>query len=138
MEKLKKEVRSAFKSAKDITIASASRLPYMLACLKEALRMYPPVPGSMVRIVGKGGGMIAGYYMPEGTMVECQQWSMNHSSSHWTDPWEFKPERFLSSEKSRDTREALRPFNVGPGDSVGRGWVSHFWERRHIANQDLL
>ena len=121
MEKLKHEVRSAFKSAEDITIASASRLPYMLGCLNEALRLYPPVPGSMVRTIGKGGGVIAGHYIPEGTMVECQQWSMNHSTMHWESPWEFRPERFLSSEKNRDTREALQPFNVGPRDCVGRG-----------------
>lgn len=123
MEKLKHEVRSEFKSAEDITITSVSRLPYMLACLNEALRLYPPVPGSMVRVVGKGGGNIAGHFVPEGTKVECQQWSMNHSTTHWTDPWEFRPERYLGSEKNRDTRDALQPFNVGPRDCAGRGCV---------------
>ena len=125
LEKVKHEVRSTFKSAEDITITSVSRLPYMLACINEAMRLYPSVPGSMVRAMRKGGGNIAGHYVPEGTLIECQQWSMNHSSTHWVDPWKFRPERYLnSSEKSRDHRDAFEPFNVGPRDCAGRGCVT--------------
>lgn len=124
MEKLRHEVRSTFKSTDEITVTSVSRLPYMLACLNEALRLYPPVPGDMVRVVRSGGGNIAGHFVPEGTMVECQQWAMNHSTAHWSDPWEFRPERHLNLEKSRDTRDAFQPFNVGPRDCAGRGCVT--------------
>src|SRR4051795_12215193 len=75
MAKLKIEVRNAFSSADKITIASASRLPYMLACLNEALRMYPPVTGGIVREVAPGGTTIAGHVIPGGTMVECKAWA---------------------------------------------------------------
>ncbi|KAH8651297.1 isotrichodermin C-15 hydroxylase [Xylariales sp. PMI_506] len=133
MEKLKQEVRSTFNSSEEITITSVSRLPYMLGCINESLRLYPSVPGSMVRVMAKGGGHIAGHWVPEGTMIECQQWAMNHSSNHWTDPWEFRPERYLESEKSRDNREALQPFNVGPRDCAGRG-LAHAEMRLVLAN----
>ena len=125
MANLKLEVRSAFKSAEDITIASTSRLAYMLDCLNEALRMYPPITGSLVRLVAKGGATIAGHVLPEGTMVECQQWAMNHSSSHWQDPWSFCPERFLNKRdvNSKDTFEALQPFSVGPRNCIGKKYV---------------
>ena len=46
---LTKEVRSAFQSEDDININSVSRLTYMLACLNEALRMYPPVSCFLLR-----------------------------------------------------------------------------------------
>jgi len=123
MAKLKIEIRNAFNSADDITIASASRLPYMLACLNEALRMYPPVTGSLVRQVAPGGAAIAGHVLPGGTGVECQQWSMNHSSSHWHEPWTFRPERFLHDKDNlikTDVTEAFQPFNVGPRNCIGR------------------
>lgn len=131
MERLKTEVRSAFNSAEEITMANVStRLPYLLACLNEALRMYPPVTGSLVRLIAKGGATVAGQVIPEGTMVECAQWAMHHSSSHWEDPWSFKPERFLhqhgdeqngqAQREKRDTLEALQAFSVGPRNCVGR------------------
>lgn len=45
LSKATHEVRSAFRSEDGIDFLSASaKLPYMLACLDEALRRYPPVP----------------------------------------------------------------------------------------------
>lgn len=65
LEKLNKEVRSAFKSADEITIASVSRLPYLLACLNEGLRRYPPAVSNLPRDVHEGGEMIAGEWVHE-------------------------------------------------------------------------
>lgn len=44
------EVRTAFNSVEEISFQSASaKLPYMLACLEEALRLFPPVPTVLFR-----------------------------------------------------------------------------------------
>lgn len=63
------EVRNAFESEDDITMAKASQLDYMLACLEETMRLYPPVPIGMPRIVPKGGRIISGCYVPENVCV---------------------------------------------------------------------
>ena len=123
MAKLKFEVRNAFDSADKITIASASRLPYMLACLNETLRMYPPVTGGMVRDVAPGGTTIAGHVIPGGTMVECKPWAMNHSSLYWNDPWAFRPERYLQEKTAlanAGALEAFQPFSTGPRNCIGK------------------
>lgn len=65
MKKLTAEIRGTFKSEDEIDFESVSRLPYLLACLDEALRMYPPVPTGLPRVVPKGGATIAGNYVPE-------------------------------------------------------------------------
>jgi cytochrome P450 len=65
LDKLTKEVRSTFKEESEITIASAGQLEYMLACLDEALRCYPPVPIGNPRVVPKGGRVLCGRYVPE-------------------------------------------------------------------------
>lgn len=44
LKQLTEEVRSAFRSEEEIDATSVGNLTYMLACLDEALRMYPPVP----------------------------------------------------------------------------------------------
>jgi cytochrome P450 len=69
LAKLTKEVRSSFNNEEEITLTSVGQLEYMLACLDEALRMYPPVPIGMPRVVPKGGFRIAGHMVPEDVSV---------------------------------------------------------------------
>jgi cytochrome P450 len=69
LERLKKEVRSAFKSDKDITSTSVTSLRYLQACLDEGLRCYPPVAGGLLRVVPKGGNIIEGEHVPEGASI---------------------------------------------------------------------
>ena len=64
-QKLEQEVRGAFASDEEITIESVGKLTYMLACLNETMRMYPPVPVGLPRVVPKGGDTIADQYVPE-------------------------------------------------------------------------
>lgn len=66
LAKATNEVRSTFKSQKEITMDSVAGLPYMIACLQEGLRYYPPVPTGFPRIVPPGGDTISAYYIPEG------------------------------------------------------------------------
>jgi len=128
MNKLKQEIRSSFNSADEITMAAVNRLPYLLACLNESLRMFPPATHGMVREAAEGGVQVAGHFVPEKSLIECQIYSMNHSSANWVEPFVFRPERFLHSvvndEKAptgkRDNMKALQPFQYGPRDCVGR------------------
>ncbi|KAK0613301.1 isotrichodermin C-15 hydroxylase [Immersiella caudata] len=128
MEKLKQEIRSTFRSADEITMIAVSKLPYLLACIQESLRMFPPATHGMVREAAEGGAFVAGHYVPEKTLIECQIYSMNHSSAHWAEPFTFQPERFLhrlgEGEKPAggkgDNFDALRPFQHGPRDCIGR------------------
>lgn len=64
--KLVEEVRGAFKTEAEITIEEVNKLTYMIACLQEGLRYYPPVPTGFPRLVPAGGDTISGLYIPEG------------------------------------------------------------------------
>jgi cytochrome P450 len=68
LQKVVGEVRLAFKSEEEITFQNATRrLPYMLACLDEAFRMYPPVPAGLQRVTPAGEPTkISGYDIPPG------------------------------------------------------------------------
>ena len=65
LKKLTEEVRSTFKSEEEITLLSVNNLEYMLACLNETMRVYPPVPIGMPRVSPKGGAKVAGNFIPE-------------------------------------------------------------------------
>jgi cytochrome P450 len=51
LNKLKLEVRSTFKSEDEITLTFVDNLEYILACLNEAMRAYPPAPVGLPREV---------------------------------------------------------------------------------------
>ncbi|KAK4152708.1 cytochrome P450 [Chaetomidium leptoderma] len=121
MTKLTAEIRGAFKSEDEIDFASVSTLPYLLACLDEALRMYPPVPTGLPRVVPRGGASIAGNYVPEKTVVAVHQWAMYHNDDHFKDPFVYHPERWLGDPAfADDHKEAFQPFHLGPRNCLGR------------------
>jgi cytochrome P450 len=121
LKKLEHEVRTAFQEDKDITLLSVSNLHYMLACLNESLRHYPPVATGMPRQAPKGGGTVMGVFIPEGTVTAVWQWAVSHDPNHWTDPYEFHPERFLGDPRFKgDKLDAMQPFSIGPRNCVGR------------------
>jgi cytochrome P450 len=64
LKKLTEEVRSRFRDESEITLSSVNSLNYMLACLNESLRCYPPVPINAPRVVLPGGAVIAGHAVP--------------------------------------------------------------------------
>ncbi|KAI1503322.1 P450 monooxygenase No.1 [Biscogniauxia marginata] len=117
-----KEVRDYFASDEDITLSSVSNLPYMLACLNESLRHYPPVVTGLPRVVPKGGRHIAGKHIPENTVVAVWQWPINHDPRYWTEPNSFVPERWMGEDPKYkgDRFDAMQPFSTGPRNCIGR------------------
>ena len=67
MRRVQSEVRTAFKTAGDITLRSVSTpglLPYLDAVLQESLRCYPPIPATLPRITSPEGAVIDGRFVP--------------------------------------------------------------------------
>jgi cytochrome P450 len=71
---LVEEIRSTFAEEKAIGYDSVKSCRYMLAVLDETLRLYPPVPTSMQRIVPGDGDYIEGQWVPGGTVVGVAHW----------------------------------------------------------------
>jgi cytochrome P450 len=72
-EKLVKEVRSTFKRSEDVNLLAMAKMEYLNACLKEAMRLYPPVPGGLPRVVPQGGAAVCGIWIPGGVsiLIDC-------------------------------------------------------------------
>ena len=73
MQNLIAEIRPIFLSNKDITFEALAKLPYLNACIEEALRLYPPVPSALPRVTPNSGGMILGQWIPPGVSVHPTQ-----------------------------------------------------------------
>jgi len=66
---LVEEIRSSFTSSEDITIGKLIHLKYLTGVIEEGLRIYPPVPSNMPRVIPEEGAMICGKWLPGG--VSC-------------------------------------------------------------------
>jgi len=70
--KLRSEIDTAIarqKISSPIRDAEAKQLPYLQACIKEGLRIWPPVTGLMEKEAPPQGDMINGVFVPGGTKI---------------------------------------------------------------------
>jgi len=119
--KLVDEIRQTFSKQEQINMTSTNNLKYQSAVLEEALRMFPPVPGSQRRVTPPEGYVVAGRFVPGRTVVAVNQWSANHSPSNFKDPYQFIPERWLGDPAFiDDKRKVMQPFSVGPRNCIGQ------------------
>ncbi|PWY83611.1 cytochrome P450, partial [Aspergillus heteromorphus CBS 117.55] len=61
---LTKEVRGMFAHSAEIDMLRLAQMKYLNFCIEEGLRMYPPVPTGMARVIPKEGMEICGEYLP--------------------------------------------------------------------------
>ncbi|KAK7436384.1 benzoate 4-monooxygenase cytochrome P450 [Colletotrichum acutatum] len=129
--RLQDEVRSAFVSYENITAATATPLKYLRAVAQEAMRVYPPLPFALPRVVPNGGCTVDGHFLPGGltsvhlkTTVSTSTFAASMSSSNFDEPWEFRPERWLVDNPTDDL-DASQPFSYGTRSCMGRslGWM---------------
>lgn len=126
MKHLSTEIRSTFNSADEISFDKLAELKYTNACLKEALRVYPPVPIGSPRVIPKGGQIIAGRWIPADVRVSVHHYSTYHSESNFKNPDTFAPERWLGDPiYASDNQEAHQPFAWGPRNCLGQNMAMH-------------
>ncbi|KAL4079442.1 cytochrome P450 [Scleroderma citrinum] len=80
------------------TLSDRQSLPYIEALVKEIHRWHVVLPlvGFPHRV--SEDDIHNGYYIPKGSLVIPNQWSMLHDPHYFSEPMEFRPERFLVHE----------------------------------------
>ena len=63
---LLEEVRGRFTTYDEINAASTAQLQYLNATALEGMRIYPPLPIALPRVVPEGGDTVAGHFLPGG------------------------------------------------------------------------
>ncbi|KAK7536584.1 cytochrome P450 [Phyllosticta citricarpa] len=136
--KLTAEIRTAFSHPDQMNMSALVSLPYLQACIEEAMRIYPPVPVGLPRVVPPGGRVVCGKHVPGGTSVMVSQWAAYHSPLNFYEPEKFLPERWLEDDGggaddrfARDEKAVLQPFSFGPRNCLGKNLAYH--EMRLIA-----
>lgn len=93
-----------------------AELPFLDACVSEALRLQPPFTLPLERVVPPEGLSIGGRYIPAGTLVGMSPWVVNrHRPTFGEDADEWRPERWLvTAEKRRAMEQSVLTVRPGP------------------------
>ncbi|KAK3385172.1 cytochrome P450 [Podospora didyma] len=99
--------------AKIVSFADAQEMPYLQACIKEALRLFGPLGTGLPRVVPEGGTTIGDMAFPGGTTVSIHPYSMMRDKNFWgPDAETFNPDRWLKKDSAELDRFYM-PFGLG-------------------------
>jgi cytochrome P450 len=96
------------------------QLPYLDAIVKEGLRCFPPIPMSFPRYVPAEGRTISGFWVPGGTIVSAQPYTLHKNEGVFPRPLDFVPERWLSEKGASEREEMYFAFSKGSRGCLGR------------------
>ncbi|EXJ75912.1 uncharacterized protein A1O5_00420 [Cladophialophora psammophila CBS 110553] len=95
LRKAQKELDEVCGPSKSPGSQDIRNLPYMQAVMTETLRWRPVAPGGVPHMLIQDD-IYEGYFLPKGTIVFANTWSIHQDTSEYDRPEEFIPERFLN------------------------------------------
>lgn len=117
-QRLVKELRTAWPVLEEVPRYEVlEKLPYLTAVIKEGLRMFPG-GFTLPRVVPPEGAMIAGTFIPGGTVVGQCTLCVHRSPAVFSDPDAFIPGRWLG-EDAKIHEASLAAFSKGPRSCIG-------------------
>ncbi|CAN1131155.1 Cytochrome P450 CYP82J17 [Linum perenne] len=122
---LQQEIDTKVGKDRIVQDSDLENLTYLHAVIRETLRMNPAGPISVPRVASEDI-TIRGYHVPKGTRFFANFWKLHRNPEIFTEPNEFRPERFHDKEVKVDIYgrdfEYL-PFGTGrrscPGMNFG-------------------
>ncbi|OJZ87745.1 hypothetical protein ASPFODRAFT_131283 [Aspergillus luchuensis CBS 106.47] len=95
-------------------------LGHLNGAINEALRLYPPVPSGVPRIMPPDGITVNGVSIPGNTIVINPTLAMGRSELSYKKPLEFIPERWYQQPELINDQSAFVPFNIGTYNCIGK------------------
>ncbi|KAM7213846.1 Cytochrome P450 [Rhypophila decipiens] len=122
LERLQTELRAANLSKPHAKLSEIQNLPFLDACMWEALRMHPAFSLPFERVVPKGGITIGEYYIPEGTWVGGNPYGVNrHKNTFGADAEFWRPERWLEGDERHRHQMKQSNLTFGAGFRICLG-----------------
>ncbi|KAE8679889.1 putative Cytochrome P450 [Hibiscus syriacus] len=125
LRKLQQELDIHVGKERLVQESDIKNLVYLKAIIKETLRLYPAGPLGVPH-ESMEDCTVRGYHISAGTRLFINLSKLHRDPRVWSDPCEFRPQRFLTTHKDIDLRGQnfeLIPFSSGrrmcPGVSFG-------------------
>uniref|UniRef100_A0A8C6EBL1 Phylloquinone omega-hydroxylase CYP4F2-like n=1 Tax=Moschus moschiferus TaxID=68415 RepID=A0A8C6EBL1_MOSMO len=120
-ERCRQEVKELLKDRepKNIEWDDLAQLPFLTMCIKESLRLHPPVT-VISRRCTQDTVLPDGRVIPKGVICLISIFGTHHNPSVWPDPEVFDPFRFDSENIKGRSPVAFVPFSAGPRNCIGQ------------------
>jgi hypothetical protein len=114
---------------------------HRLAVTNEALRIHPSTGLILERNTPKGGAMLHGKFIPEGTVIGVNCWVVNRDKSIFgADADSFRPERWIDSDPADITKMRTNMFTVSRSEkktlSMLKLTCAAVWSRREELHRE--
>ncbi len=142
--KCRKEVQEVLGMKEEAQLDKLFRMPYLLAVIKETLRMFPTVPMVSREVTQKHADGVCPRFNEDDTFgVTINFFGLHYNPRGWTEPEKFLPERWIDPEidGQQDPRQRVYcPFALGKRSCLGRQFayiemlavISRILQKYHI------
>ncbi|KAJ6256313.1 Cytochrome P450 monooxygenase orf2 [Drechslerella dactyloides] len=86
----------------EVTDEKLQGLEYLRLVIKETLRLYAAAQMGLPRVVPAGGRQLGPYFLPAGTEVTIQGYTMHRDPDVFEEPFLFKPERWVNATREME------------------------------------
>ena len=120
-EKVREEVRNVLDGREWLEYDDLKELKYTQWCIKEAMRLYPPV-----FFIGREASEdmeLDGYMIPKGSHLNILIYSIHRHPDIWENPDEFDPLRFHPDNAEGRDPFAYMPFSAGHRNCIGQNFA---------------
>lgn len=116
------EIRERSPGSEDFTIAALNSCAQLDHDLRESLRLSPPVPLLARNVLKERSAVLGKHTLPANTFIVITNWLLHRDSAHWSDPEQYRPERWANGGSDRDPYGSgyFFPFGRGPRACVGQ------------------
>jgi len=104
-------------SDQPLNLGAAESLTFTHQVLQEALRLYPP--GWLITRRTLEADELGGYAIAPRTDVFISPYMLHRHPAFWSEPEEFRPERFAGDDAAERHKFSYIPFAVGPRHCIG-------------------
>ena len=120
-DKIREEVRSVLKGREWLEYEDLKQLTYTSWCIKEAMRLYPPV----FEFFRKASRDIKldNMTIPEGTNIGISSYQIHRNGSIWKDPLQYDPLRFQLKNLEKQGPYDYIPFSAGSRNCIGQNFA---------------
>nr|KAF6400752.1 cytochrome P450 family 4 subfamily F member 11 [Rousettus aegyptiacus] len=120
-ERCRQEVQELLKDhePKEMEWDDLTKLPFLTMCIKESLRLYPPVFG-ILRYCAQEILLPDGRVVPKGNFCAISIFEIHRNPSVWLDPEVYNPFRFDPKIPQKRSPLAFIPFSAGPRNCIGQ------------------
>ncbi|XP_032128156.1 cytochrome P450 4F3 isoform X3 [Sapajus apella] len=123
-ERCRQEVQELLKDRepKEIEWDDLAQLPFLTMCVKESLRLHPPVP-AVSRHCTQDIALPDGRVIPKGVICLISVFGTHHNPAVWPDPEVYDPFRFDPENSKERSPLAFIPFSAGPRNCIGQAFA---------------